>query len=190
MPRYAKRKFQEAQAARAIALAADKRDDMRADVIVTHGPRASAYAGHTPHQVDGAPTFGARVAQTRMTSVDGSTRRSGKKGTLVLVRPRLDTGAPKHGGAHMLASERLVGDRIVVDTQPTLRVRHPTIGVVATRAPEARQSTRGNDDAPLYDTDPGDHPETVASDRYWRDRRRERGDWRAEDFDAEGNVIP
>lgn len=42
-------------------LAAERRDDARAATLVELGPAASKYKGHTPHTIDGNPTFAARV---------------------------------------------------------------------------------------------------------------------------------
>ncbi len=48
--------------------------------------------------------------------------------------------------------------------------------------------TRGDEDAPLRDTDPGDDDRTVAADAYWTRLRRERGEFRPDDFDDHGNL--
>ena len=42
-------------------LAAERRDDARADTLVRLGNRAAPYKGHTSHTIDGCPTFAARV---------------------------------------------------------------------------------------------------------------------------------
>lgn len=49
-------------------LAAETKDDARADTLVRLGSKPAAYRGHTPHTIDGNPTFAARVGgfQNRM----------------------------------------------------------------------------------------------------------------------------
>lgn len=44
-----------------LRLAAERRDDARAETRANLGSKPSAYKGHTPHTIDGQPTFAARV---------------------------------------------------------------------------------------------------------------------------------
>ncbi len=53
---------------RRMALAAEARDDARAEFLVSADNVPSRFKGHTPHTIDGRPTFAARVGgfQNRM----------------------------------------------------------------------------------------------------------------------------
>lgn len=106
-------------AARETARVLEAREDARAETLVRLGKSANRYEGSTPHEVDGAHTFAPRVLQTRMSAHEGSTRRSGRKGTLKFVPARHDAGAPKHGGARLPAGQwldRATGEPRVAST--------------------------------------------------------------------------
>jgi hypothetical protein len=49
-------------------LSAEAKDDARAETLVRLGNSGAKYKGHTPHMIDGQPTFAARVGgfQNRM----------------------------------------------------------------------------------------------------------------------------
>jgi len=158
-------------AARETARRLDAREDARVTTLVTLGHTAGPYAGRTPHDVDGAPTFGARVMQTRMSTHEGSTRRAGKKGTLKFVPRRYDAGAPKGGGAHLPAGQWL--DRETGEPRVAA-----TSAIASTTASARRDAMRlgtgpitvlhGDDDATIpEDTDPGDDERTTLERAYW-----------------------
>lgn len=181
-------------AAREAARGLEAREDARAATLVRLGKSANRYEGTTPHEIEGRATFTPRVMQTRMSSHEGSTRRSGKKGALKLVPTRYDAGAPKGGGARLPAGQwldRATGEPRVASTS----------AIAASTVTRERAAMRlgtgpvtvlhGDDDAALPEnTDPGDHEATTLERAYWDNRRRERGEWRAEDFDDNGNLTP
>ena len=179
-------------AAREAARLLDAREDARAETLVRLGSSVGAYSGRTPHEVDGRATFAPRVMQTRMSAHAGSTRREGRKGTLKLVPTRYDAGAPKHGGARLAAGESIVrGANGDVRAATAERIEHPAAwdpttppalrAALGERVPVRVNGvpvylrtagcpttvTRGKDDAPLHDTDPGDDDRTVAARAYW-----------------------
>jgi hypothetical protein len=158
-------------AARETARVLEAREDARAETLVRLGKSANRYEGSTPHEVDGAHTFAPRVLQTRMSAHEGSTRRSGRKGTLKFVPARHDAGAPKHGGARLPAGQwldRATGEPRVASTS----------AIASTSTIARRDAMRlgtgpvtvlhGDDDAPLPEsTDPGDHELTTLERAYW-----------------------
>ena len=60
---------------RRMLIEAEKRDDARADARLALGPSAKNYKGHTPHTIDGQPTFAARVGGFQNRSRNGRSER-------------------------------------------------------------------------------------------------------------------
>lgn len=150
---------------------AEARDNARAEVraiLNDRGPRA--YSGETPRMIDGRSPFEARQVGWNTRVSIGRTERRGKKGSLKLIRPHEDAGAPKHGGARLPAGEWL--DRSTGEPRVAF-----TSAIVATTAVARRDAIRcgggpvtvlrGDDDAPINDTDPGDDERTTLERAYW-----------------------
>lgn len=179
----------ELQAARAIALASEARDDARVDARLALGSSAKRYDGSTPTFIDGRATFSPRVLQTRMSAQAGTTRRAGRKGGLKFVPARHDADAPKHGGARMEPGQWLVDDAgRAVDkagrrmaagpayVARTAYVEHeaawnpettPTVRDALRRGAGRAVTVVEGKDMSLRDTDPGDDERTVAAAAYW-----------------------
>jgi hypothetical protein len=188
------RRKQRLLAAREAARSLAAREDARVETLVRLGPSANRYEGATPHEIDGAHTFAPRVMQTRMSTHEGTTRRSGKKATLKFVPRRYDAGAPKHGGARLAPGETLADThgnaptitragkvkpnpkyqgperiaRTVVGNTAYRPDRGPFAGEVIRFAAPALNILAGDDDAKLPEsTDPGDDERTTLERAYW-----------------------
>jgi hypothetical protein len=104
-------------------VAAEKRDDARAETRVALGEHAARYRGHTPHTIDGRPTFAARVGGFQNKSRRGRTERK-RDGGMRFV-PFLDA-EPKERIEPRSYGEN-IGDALVADTQPSLVNRPASI---------------------------------------------------------------
>ena len=98
--------------ARRVKTAEELREDSRAETRLALGPSLAKYRGHTPHEIDGRPTFAARVGGFGARSRMGTTARR-RDGGLTFVPDRGDVEPDAKPIATVMPMATIIGDAIV-----------------------------------------------------------------------------